>query len=85
MRNRTLQSAVALACMTLCATLAAPAAADVELNPGTVTGEAGINAWTRTSTYASISANNNGFSGSASNNGASYAVTLEGGQTYNDL
>jgi hypothetical protein len=56
----------------LAAMLAAgPAFADVVLNPGTITGSAGIAAWTQTSTYASVSGNTNGYSGSASTNGTS--------------
>ncbi|MCB9738681.1 MAG: thrombospondin type 3 repeat-containing protein [Deltaproteobacteria bacterium] len=70
----------------LAAVLAAgPAAADVVLNPGTITGTAGIGAWTQSSTYASVSGNTNGYSGSASSNGTTYSVTLEGSQTYNSI
>lgn len=76
--------------MTLVAALAAglsaaPAHADVVLNPGTVTGAAGITGWAQTYTNASISGNAAGYQGSASSNGTTYTVTTEGSQTYTNL
>lgn len=65
--------------------MASPVYADVVLNPGTVTGAAGITGWTQSSTYASISGNTAGYSGSASATGTSYSVTLEGNQTYSSI
>ena len=62
--------------------------ADIVLHPGTVTGTAGLSNWSFDSGSVYVGNNPNGFSGSASVSGvagSTYAVTVEGGQTYGSL
>jgi hypothetical protein len=58
---------------------------DVVLHPGTITGTVGLTNWTPTSGGIAVSANVNGFSGSTSLSGNTFALTIESDQTYNNI
>jgi hypothetical protein len=79
MRWGLLAAAATVAALTVVAT------ADVTLHPGTVQGNTGLTNWSFDGGSVSVGGNANSFSGSSAIATNSYAITVEGAQTYNSL